>query len=247
VKTAGVGPMTDSRDESLRAPPGPRRIAVLLGLVGMFGAMALVGDAMSPLLLERQRLALVALTPRSAYIVAAARDAPLPALLLVSVARLCAADPVHFMIGRATGPALLARARRARGLRRVAHRLPAEAGSLWLVAIVGCPTAKTMLVAGGAGLRAGRVAAANVAGTVARVLVIWAAGRAFPAAGETLAVLTVWIAVPGCIAAACVVVARQRRRLGVVLACRVRARWPRLPDQPAPMAPPLAGDSAAAA
>ena len=142
----------------------------------------------SPVLLRQNRLALVALTPRSAYVVAAARDVPFPLLLLVAVARLGVADPVHFVLGREAGPAVLARAQRTRLLGRFAGRLPSTPSNLWLSAVAISPTAKTMVVAGGLGLPAGRVAVANVAGTVARVLIVWTAGQAFPSAGEALAV-----------------------------------------------------------
>jgi membrane protein DedA with SNARE-associated domain len=216
VTATGVGPTTGSRTVESPRPAHAPRVAVLLALVGVLCALSLAGDALSPVLLERQRVALVALTPRTPYIVAAARDVPLPVLLVVAVARLGAADPVHFLLGRALGPAVLARAHRTRLLGRLARRLPAEAGPWWLAAIALSPTAKTALVAGGAGLRAGPVAVANLAGTVARVLVIWAAGRAFPVAGETLAALSVWVAVPSGLAAVALLVARNRHRLRLV-------------------------------
>jgi hypothetical protein len=73
------------------------------------------------------------------------------------------------------------------------------------------PTAKTMLVAGGAGLRRRGVAVANVGGTVARVLAIWLAGRAFPTAGEAVANVAPWIAVPGCVGVVGLAAARWRR------------------------------------
>jgi hypothetical protein len=203
--------MPGSRLKTLRASLGSRRIAVLCGAIAGFAAMAIVGDLLSPVLVERHRLVLVVLTPRSPYLVAMAHDVPVSVFLLVSVARLCAADPFHFMLGRATGPAVVSAARRTRVLRRLAHRLPPRSSWLWLAAVALSPTAKTMLVAGGAGLRAGRVAVANVAGTVARVLLIWSAGQAFPTMGETFARLAPWIAVPSCIAAITLVAARSRR------------------------------------
>ena len=87
---------------SRAGPPrasGARRVALLVTLLGLIGAVSFIGDAAGSVLLDGNRLALVALTPRSAYIVAAARDVPCPLLLLVAVARLSLADPVHFMLG----------------------------------------------------------------------------------------------------------------------------------------------------
>ena len=219
--------MPGSRDQSLPSP-GARRVAVLVGLLALIGAISFLGDAMSPVLLRQNRLALVALTPRSAYVVAAARDVPFPLLLLVAVARLGVADPVHFVLGREAGPAVLARAQRTRLLGRVARRLPSTSDNVWLSAVAISPTAKTMVVAGGLDLPAGRVAVANVVGTVARVLVVWTAGRAFPSAGEALAVLSAWVAAPCAAGAAAVVIVRHRQRLRTVIIRRLSARGPRL-------------------
>jgi membrane protein DedA with SNARE-associated domain len=224
--------MPGSRHQSVPSP-GARRVALLVALLALIGAASFVGDAMSPVLLRQNRLALVALTPRSAYVVAAARDAPFPLLLLVSVARLGVADPVHFVLGREAGPAVLARAQRTRVLGRVARRLPSTPGHLWLSAVAISPTAKTMVVAGGLGLPAGRVAVANLAGTVARVLVVWTAGRAFPSAGEAFAVLSAWVAAPCAVGAASLIVLRHRQRLRSALARRLGARGPRLAAEPA--------------
>jgi membrane protein DedA with SNARE-associated domain len=241
--------MPGSRHQTLHSSGGTRHVAVLVVVLAGFAALSIAGDALSPVLLGRHRLALVALTPRTAYLIAATRDLPLPCFLLVAVARLCAADPVHFALGRATGPAVLARAGRTRGLRRLARRLPSESSPLWLVAVALSPTAKTMVMTAGAGVRAGRVAAANVVGTVVRVLVIWRAGHAFPTVGETVAVVSVWIAVPSGVAAAVLVVVRNRQRLWAGLlrlaARHAPARWPRLPDPRPPIAPAIAGDSTA--
>ncbi len=224
--------MPGSRDQSLPSP-GARCVAVLVGLLALMGAISFLGDAMSPVLLGQNRLALVALTPRSAYVVAAARDVPLPLLLLVAVARLGVADPVHFVLGREAGPAVLARAQRSRLLGRVARWLPSTSDNLWLSAVAISPTAKTMVVAGGLDLPATRVAVANLSGTVARVLVVWTAGRAFPSAGEAFAVLSAWVAAPCAAGAAGVLVIRHRQRLRIALARRLSERWPRHAPEPA--------------
>jgi hypothetical protein len=241
--------MPGSRHQTLRSSGGTRRVAVLVVVLAAFAALSLIGDTLSPVLLGRHRLALVALTPRTAYLIAATRDLPVPVFLVVAVARLCAADPVHFALRCVAGPEVLVRASRIRGLGRLARRLPSAASPLWLVAVALSPTAKTMAITGGAGVRGGRVATANVVGTVARVLVIWRAGQAFPTVGEAVAVVSVWIAVPSGITAAVLVVLRNRRRLGAgvarLAARHAPARWPRLPDPPTPITPAIAGDSGA--
>jgi hypothetical protein len=68
-----------------------------------------------------------------------------------------------------------------------------------------------MLVAGAAGLPRRGVAVANVGGTVARVLAIWAAGRAFPAVGHTASAAAPWLAVPGCVGVLALGLDRWRR------------------------------------
>ena len=174
---AGVGLLPGSRFLSLRSSLGGRRIAILAGAVAAFSAVATVGDLLSPVLLERCPLALVALNPRTGHLIALALEAPLPVFLVASFARLCAADPLYFLLGRALGPALTSAGRQVRGLRRLADRVPSRSGWLWLVAVAASPTAKTMLFAGGGGLPAVGVAAANVTGTLGRVLLVWWVGR----------------------------------------------------------------------
>ena len=198
---AGVGLAPGSRLQSLRSSLGGRRIAILAGAVAAFSAAAAVGDLLSPVFLERCPLALVVLNPRTGYLIALARDAPLPVFLVASVARLCAADPLYFLLGRAAGPAVMSAGRHVRGLRRLPDRVPSRSSWLWLVAIAASPTAKTMLFAGGGGLPAGGVAAANVTGTLGRVLLVWRVGKAFPSLGETVAAAAPWVAVPGCVVA----------------------------------------------
>lgn len=197
---AGVGLIPGSRFPSLRSLGG-RRIAILAGAVAAFTAAATVGDLLSPVFLERCPLALVVLNPRTGYLIALAREAPLPVFLVASVARLCAADPLYFLLGRAAGPALTSAGRQVRGLRRLPDRLPSRSSWLWLAAVAASPTAKTMLFAGGGGLPAGGVAAANVTGTLLRVLLVWRVGKTFPTLGDTVAALAPWIAVPACVVA----------------------------------------------
>jgi membrane protein DedA with SNARE-associated domain len=215
VRPAGVGRTPGSRFWYLRSSALALRIGILGGAIAVFTAAAMVGDLLSPVFIEHHALVLVVLTPRTAYLVALTHEVPLSVFLVVSVARLCAADPLHFMIGRAAGPAVVSAARRTRVLRRLADRLPSRSDSLWLVAVALSPTAKTMVVAGATGLRAPSVAAANVAGTVARVLLIWTAGKAFPTIGHTVAALAPWVAIPSCVAAGALGAVCCRRGLRV--------------------------------
>jgi hypothetical protein len=211
VTPAGVGLTSGSRLQSLRSSLGSRRIAILAGAVATFSAAATVGDLLSPVFLERCPLGLVALNPRTGYLMALAGEAPLPVFLVASVAMLCAADPLYFLLGRAAGPAVMSAGRHVRGLRR----LPSRSSWLWLAAVAASPTAKTMLLAGGGGLPAGGVAAANVTGRVVRVLLVWRVGKAFPTLGETFAALAPWFAVPACLMAVAFAAVRWGRSRGV--------------------------------
>jgi hypothetical protein len=178
--------LVSSRTASLRAHR--RQVVVLLGAIGGFTVIAATGDVLSGVLLPQHAVVLLVLTPRTAYLVAAAHDVPLVLYVIVAVARLGAADPLHFMLGRRLGYSPISRAR-----------------LLWLSAVAVSPTGKTMVLAGMAGLPRWPVAMANVVGTSVRVLVTWRIGAAFPTLGATVGSLAPWFAIPGCVAAVTVV------------------------------------------
>ena len=203
------------------------RWAVLGAVLAALTAAAAIGDATAAVLLDRQPLVLLALTPRTTYQVAAAHDVPFLAFVGVSVARLCAADPFHFHLGRTAGPAVVAAAGRSpvagRLCARVASgvaRLPGPGHWLWPVAICVSPTAKTMVVAGARAVHPLRVAVANVAGTVARVLAVWHAGNAFPQVADACRTMAPVLAAPGLAAAAALAWSRQARRRAAPAAAR---------------------------
>lgn len=166
----------------------------------MLAVVATIGDVLSATLIGDRPLALIALTPRTAYLVAATHKVPFAMFLLVATARLCVADPLHFMLGRTVGPTVGAAVRSAASRSaRLARMVPRgrRAALLWFAVVALSPTAKTMLVTGGAGVDRRHVAAADLLGTVARLLLIWGAGRAFPSVGPALAAVAPWITVPG--------------------------------------------------
>ena len=221
---AGIGPEPDPRSPVV-LPSSPahqahqahqaRRAGLLCAGIAAGNVVALIGDLCSPVLLPRQPMVVVLLSPRTAYMVAMAHEVPFALFVAVAVVRLCAVDPLHFLLGRTSGPAALATARRVGFLRRILDRLP-PAGPLWMAGIVGSPTAKMMCAAGAAGLPPRGVAAANVAGTTARVLIIWTAGRAVPGAGAAMASLAPWLATGGCLALVTATVVRRLWRPDVL-------------------------------
>jgi hypothetical protein len=215
VTTAGVGVIPEARRTVTHPSPHARRIAALCAALGALTVVATAGDVLSPVLLHRYPAVLVLLTPRTAFLVAVAHEVPFPLYLLVAVLRLCAADPLHFMLGRTAGPAAAGTVRRFALVRRLTagavRRVPGRSSPLWLAAVAASPTAKTMLVAGAAGLPRRGVAVANVGGTVARVLAIWAAGRAFPTVGHAASAAAPWLAIPGCLGVLVLGLDRWRR------------------------------------
>lgn len=205
---AGAGSTSDSRPCSPRPRQGGRRVSALCGAIALFTVAAITGDVLSPALLERQPLLLLMLNSRTIYLVAVARRLPFAVFVLVATARLCAADPLHFLLGRSVGTAASPKARR---LSLVTRRLPPATSPLWLAVVALSPTAKTMLVAGAARVPTRGVAVANVLGTTGRVLLIWSAGRALPSVGDSLSGYAPWVAVPAGVTGVGLLVLRFRK------------------------------------
>jgi hypothetical protein len=144
----------------------------LLGALSAVSAVSLVADAMSPLLLPHAPLALVALSPRSMYVVAVAHRVPLAVLAPLVTLRLCLTDPVHFELGRRvpigpTGHGVVGRV--GRRLRRFADAVP---GLGFIAVVAAWPVSHTLLVAGAGGARRRQVAYADLLGTLVRVSVM---------------------------------------------------------------------------
>ncbi len=208
MNKAGAGTTPDSRQCPPRPACGRRRVSCLCGAIVVFTAAAIAGDVSSPALLERQPVLLLMLNSRTVFLVAVARRLPLAVFVLVATARLCAADPFHFLLGRHASTADGSKARR---LRPLARRLPPASSPVWLAIVALSPTAKTMLVAGAARVPARAVAIANLLGTVGRVVLIWTAGRSLPSVGESLSVYAPWFAVPCGVLAIALLATRWRR------------------------------------
>ncbi len=118
-------------------------------------------DALSPLLITHMPLALVAASPRSMYLVAITHRVPLVLLVPLVTLRLCLTDPVHFELGRRIP--MRPRAR------RFADAIP---GIGLLFAVAAWPVSHTLLAAGAGAAPRRRIAAADVVGTLCRVLVL---------------------------------------------------------------------------
>lgn len=162
----------------LRPSRRPRRRTVLLAApIAALSAVSLVGNLLAPTLVSTHPLLLVSLSPRTLYLAVAAGDAPLAAYLAVGLLRLCAADPCHFRLGALLGSRL----------DRAVARLPRACRRVGLPAVTLWPTGKVLMVAGAAGLPHRQVVMAAVTGTLARLVLIYSAGRALAGPLETLA------------------------------------------------------------
>jgi hypothetical protein len=205
---AGAGATPDSRQCDSRPPVGRRRVSALCGAIAVFTAAAIAGDVLSPALLERQPLLLLMLNSRTIFLIAVARRIPFAVFVLVATARLCAADPFHFLLGRSVDATASPKTSR---LRRLARRLPSATSPLWLTVVALSPTAKTMVIAGAARVPARGVAAANLLGTVGRVVLIWTAGRSLPSVGDSVGRYAPWFGVPCGLLAIALLALRFRR------------------------------------
>ena len=123
----------------------PLAVLSVISALGTLAAPALRGY---PLLL-------MALSPRLPFLVLAAPHVGLVPFVAIGTARLCLADPFHFRLGRRLGAG--------RTPRWAGHRLARPATG---AAVLLRPNGRHLALAGALRLRAGGVAALDVAGTV---------------------------------------------------------------------------------
>lgn len=164
------------------AAPARRPWSLLLtgfGPLGVLTAASWVGTISAPTLAATSPLALAALSPRLPFLAVAASVAPLPAFLAVGLARLVAADPSHYVMGR-DGHEWLSRrvGRRSALAHPLAHRLREVFRTNGLVVVALRPTGIVLFGAGAAGLPPRSVAVADAAGTAGYLGLVWLAGRA---------------------------------------------------------------------
>ncbi len=175
----------------MHATPGGTRFttATCVGAIGLLSSLSAVGTLGSPTLLH-QPLVLVLLSPRLPFLAIAAGRVPPVLLVPLGVARLCAGDVFHFHLGvngvhrRLADNRVLHHRRVLRARNRIGHsKLVARARARVhrceplvrhsvLVAVLLRPIGRHLAIAGASGACPRRVALADVAGTVAYVLVI---------------------------------------------------------------------------
>jgi hypothetical protein len=185
--------------------------ALLIALLSALSGLSLVGTALAPALLGRHALLLVALAPRYPFLAVAAARTPAAPFLLVACARLLAADAPNFVLARRHG-GRLSRAASRWALTKAVHRtLTVAFARLGVLAVACSPTGRVLALAGASGMAPGRVAAADVLGTAAQVVAVWAVVNGGLNGGRPAPVVCTLLA---CAAAAA----------GVLLALRAAAR-----------------------
>lgn len=132
----------------------------LLAALGLLTAVSTGATLLSPALAAEQPLLLAGLSPRVPFLALAAGDSPLPLFLLVGLGRLLLADPIHYALGRR------------HGAHRVGARVQRVVGRFGLVAVAIRPNGPVLAAAGAGHLRPGPVLVADVAGTVAYLLLL---------------------------------------------------------------------------
>lgn len=202
----------------------PKAVVLLVPLAVLW-CVGTAGTVLAPRLVEELPLLLALLTPRPAFLAAAALDVGPWVLLPACTVRLSLGDPFHLLLGRHFGVAA----------GRLAGRLVPPSGVaaaqalfrrsglvfVWLV-----PTGPMMLAAGASGVAVRPAIAANLLGTVTRVVAIWWVAMQAPELVGVAARLSS-IAAPVMLVAGTVLGIRSWRRDR--FQCRARTRHPSLP------------------
>jgi hypothetical protein len=126
--------------------------------------MSWLGTILSPALI-RWPMLLCLLSPRLPFLLLAAKSSPAVVFLVLATARLCLADPFHFLLGRRLAGTEAPQSRLARLLARIG-----PAGIV--VAVLVRPIGRHLFAAGVLRARPVVVTATDVAGTVAFLVVV---------------------------------------------------------------------------
>lgn len=156
-----------------------RSCTLCIVAVALFSVVSAAGMLAAPVLLWKHPLLLIALTPRTTFLLVAAPHVAFAPFFAVAVARAAAADPFHFVLGRRGAHVLAAKAPRAGKVLQRAERLVQSWG---MVAVGLRPVGPVIAAAGAGGLPTKPVAIADLVGTAAQMLVIYQGARAGPSA-----------------------------------------------------------------
>lgn len=157
-----------------------RTLILLLTPLSLAVVAGFVASALTPTLLARHPLALIALDARNRnLILTASLVDPVP-FYLVATARLLAVDPFTYLLGRKYGDAGVRWIeRRFTGLKPTVEWLELVFAKAAPVAVALAPGAVICTLAGAAGMRVGVFFVANILGTVGRLVALRLTGEAF--------------------------------------------------------------------
>jgi hypothetical protein len=136
-----------------------RRLTLPLVALSLVSTLATAGSPW----LARWPLVLAMLSPRVPFLALAAVGTPLPVFLVLGTARLCIADPFHYLLGRRLADAGLARVRTSG---RIAPRIERLGTPGSFVAIALRPIGRHLFAAGMTRARPIPVALADLASTL---------------------------------------------------------------------------------
>ena len=166
-------------------------LPVLLGPVVALGVLGVVGDMTWPALAADHPLALIAINPRTRYLVLVSPSVDVVPFTVVAVLRSLVGDPFAFLLGRRYGDRLVdvvvARAGRRR---RLVERLVDLTRRAGIVPVLLVPGGAVCALVGAAGMRTLTFMTANVGGTLVRVALVRMAGDAF---ADPLADVVAWV------------------------------------------------------
>jgi membrane protein DedA with SNARE-associated domain len=170
--------------EGTRAKPEPgrRTLTVLIVLMATFYAIAIVGDALAPRLVDTHPLLLIAMNARNRNLILVTNQLDAVSYYTVGFLRLLASDPVFFLLGYFYGDRALGwmeQRTRTFGsqLRQWEHWF--RRASYLFVAVA--PNNFICVFAGAAGMSLTGFFVANIAGTIARLYLIRRLGETFEA------------------------------------------------------------------
>ncbi len=159
----------------------PPRIVnrVVIGLVGFFFAISLVGDLLLASFVDTRPLALIALSSRNRNLLLVTEQLSALSYFTVGFIRLVIADPLFFLLGYWYGDkakSWIERRSRTYGpLVRDGESIFRK-GALFLIFVA--PNQYVCAMAGAVGIRLRTFFALNIAGTIARLVIIWYLGKA---------------------------------------------------------------------
>lgn len=149
-----------------------------LGPLGVLTGASWIGTVTAPTLAVSAPLVLMALSPRLAFLLVAAGAVPAPVFFGVALARLVAADPSHYLIGRTGGGFVTKRAGSHSPLvEQFLDRVRQAVRSRGLVVVALRPNGLVLGAAGAFGLRPLPVAVADISGTCCYLALVWIASR----------------------------------------------------------------------